>query len=205
MAKKFDYFKCFIDMAEIAHKEATLLKDIVSDYNTETIHDKITNMHNLERDADDHRHELLDKLLHEFLPPFDHEDITALIERLDDVCDCIDDVTMRFYMYDIHSMRNDIGKICEGIIGCTGELLESVKNFENYKRDSKDLLEQINDVNMIEETGDNYYMESTHQLFVENDIKEIIRWKSLYACLEDCYDACEAVTEQMRSIIVKNS
>ncbi len=205
MAKNFDYFKCFKDMAEIANKQAAQLKEIISDYSADTIHDKISYMHALEREADDHRHELLDRLLHEFLPPFDHEDITTLIERLDNVCDSIDDVTMRFYMYDIHSIRPDVATICDGIIKCTSEMLESVKLFENYKKTTKKLIEQINDVNSIEEKGDNYYMESTHQLFVENDINEIIRWKSLYACLEECYDSCEAVTEQLRNIIVKNS
>lgn len=205
MAKKYDYFKCFTNMVEIACKQSTLLKETITDFNSENLQENISVMHNLERNADELRHELLEKLLHEFLPPFEHEDITTLIERLDDVCDTIDDVMMRFYMYDIHNIRSDVAQICQGIIDCTSELLELTKKFENYKKEAKPLFDMINDVNKIEETGDSYYMESTHKLFAENNTSEIIRWKSLYACLEECYDACESVTEAMRNIIVKNS
>lgn len=205
MAKKYDYFNCFTQMSKIAFEQANLLSSTLKEYSQDTIQEKIATMHNLERDADQLRHELLERLLHEFLPPFDHEDITNLIERLDDVCDTIDDVLMRFYMYDIHTVRNDVENICQGIIDCTNELSELVEQFDNYKKEPKPLLKMINDVNKIEEIGDSYYMESTHNLFCCNNVNEIIRWKSLYACLEECYDACESVTETMRNIIVKNS
>ena len=48
-------------------------------------------------------------------------------------------------------------------------------------------------------------MEYSHKLFVENDLNETIKWKSLYATLEACYDACEDATEVIRNIIIKNS
>ncbi|MDO4378513.1 MAG: DUF47 family protein, partial [Erysipelotrichia bacterium] len=168
MAKKYDYFNCFTQMSKIAFEQANLLSATLNEYSQDTIQEKIAIMHNLERDADQLRHELLERLLHEFLPPFDHEDITNLIERLDDVCDTIDDVLMRFYMYDIHTVRSDVENICQGIIDCTNELSELVEQFKNYKKEPKPLLKMINDVNKIEEIGDSYYMESTHKLFCSN-------------------------------------
>lgn len=205
MAKKFDYFVCFSDITKIACKQAELLKETTDNYSIDNIHENIKVMHELERNGDDLRHELYDHLLHEFLPPFEHEDITSLIEKLDDVCDAIDDVLMKFYMYNITSCRDDVKFITQGIIDCTLKLAEITDMLPNYKKDTKKLFDIINEVGIIEEQGDYYYMEYSHNLFAENDINEIIKWKSLYATLEACYDTCEEATEVVRNIIIKNS
>lgn len=205
MAKKFDYFVCFSDITKIACKQAELLKETTDNYSIDNIHENIKVMHELERNGDDLRHELYDHLLHEFLPPFEHEDITSLIEKLDDVCDAIDDVLMKFYMYNITSCRDDVKFITQGIIDCTLKLAEITDMLPTYKKDTKKLFDIINEVGIIEEQGDYYYMEYSHNLFAENDINEIIKWKSLYATLEACYDTCEEATEVVRNIIIKNS
>lgn len=108
-------------------------------------------------------------------------------------------------MYNITTCREDVKDITQGIIDCTLKLAETTNLLPSYKKDTKKLFEIINEVGIIEEQGDYYYMEYSHKLFVENDLNETIKWKSLYATLEACYDACEDATEVIRNIIIKNS
>ena len=62
------------------------------------------------------------------------------------------------------------------------------------------------EVNRIEEEGDSLYQTAISDLFKnEKDVIEVIKWKSLYGCLETCLDSAESVANEIESIIMKMS
>ena len=69
MSKKQDdyYFDNFIKCEEYACKEAYLLKEILTDFQPAEISKRMEEVHEIEREADTHRHEITDKLARHLL------------------------------------------------------------------------------------------------------------------------------------------
>ena len=97
MSKKQDdyYFDNFIKCEEYACKEAYLLKEILTDFQPAEISKRMEEVHEIEREADTHRHEITDKLAKAFITPIEREDIIALSHHIDDVTDKIEEVLNR--------------------------------------------------------------------------------------------------------------
>jgi uncharacterized protein Yka (UPF0111/DUF47 family) len=208
MAKeRFNYFDYFCSIAKIACDEAEFLKRMAENYNPANLLDDIGTMHEMEHRADEKKAEMINVLIREFVPPIDRDDITQLSELLDTVCDCIDDVPLHLYMYNITEIRDDVPAICDGIVHITQELYELTKDLEGF-HDPDHLLEQIAAVNTVEEEGDTLYLNSMHNLYsydLQQQVVQAVGWNDLYSALEDCYDACEDAAALIRQIVIENS
>ena len=110
MSKKQDdyYFDNFIKCAEYACKEAYLLKEILTDFQPAEISKRMEEVHEIEREADTHRHEITDKLAKAFITPIEREDIIALSHHIDDVTDKIEEVLIRVYINNVQEMREEV-------------------------------------------------------------------------------------------------
>ena len=94
MSKKQDafYYNNFISCAEYSCKAVHLLKDILTDFNPGEISVKMDEMHDIEHQADDTKHEMTDKLAKAFITPIEREDIIELSHHIDDVTDKVEEV-----------------------------------------------------------------------------------------------------------------
>ena len=65
MAKISDryYFDCFVKCADYACQAARLLKDVLAHFDTETLPDKLKEMHVIEHNADTCKHEMMTELI----------------------------------------------------------------------------------------------------------------------------------------------
>ena len=100
MAKKQDvyYFNNFVACAEESCHAAHLLKDVLANFNPDDLTGRLDEMHAIETRADGRKHEAMDRLAKEFIPPIEREDIITLSQHLDDLTDKIEDVLLRIYM-----------------------------------------------------------------------------------------------------------
>ena len=102
MAKKQDnfYFSSFVKLVDYSCQAATYLNNLVRNFDgiSESKKDEI---HVIEHSADLERHKVMQKLVREFLPPLDREDILNLIRDIDDVTDAVEDIVIRMYMYNV--------------------------------------------------------------------------------------------------------
>ena len=57
--------------------------------------------------ADGKKHDMLDKLAKEFIPPIEREDIVALSQQIDTMTDKVEDVLMRVYMSNVQEIEPD--------------------------------------------------------------------------------------------------
>ena len=61
--------------------------------------------HEIERSADERRHDLTDKLTKAFITPIEREDIVTLSHHIDEVTDKLEEVLIRIYINNVKTIR----------------------------------------------------------------------------------------------------
>ena len=203
--KDTDYFAYFRKSAEFASSAAAYLDDTLKNFDPATSQARFDEMHKIEHEADANRHEMIEQLAKEFIPPIEREDIVALAHELDNVVDTIDEFVQFMYMYNVGTIREDALAFSALIIRCCDALLAAVTEFRSFRK-SKTLKEMLIKVNTLESEGDVLHAESVRKLFLEDaDAKTTLVWTKLFDALESCLDACEDAVDIIESVVMKNS
>lgn len=207
MAKKQDsfYFDNFVACAEDSCRAAQMLKAALENFKPENLKEQLDTIHEVEHSADAKKHDMLDHLAKEFLPPIEREDIVSLSQNIDNVTDKVEDVMLRVYMNNVQDIEPNALKMTDIIIQCCDALKELLQEFRNFKR-SKSIKQLVIRINDLEEAADKMFMQSVRGLYTESDDPlKIIAWRDIYIYLERCADACEHVADVVESVIMKNS
>lgn len=203
--KDFNYFKAFIDLANGSLKAAELLTTTLHDFDVNKIEEKVKEMHTVEHNADIERHEIMNRLAKEFLPPIEREDIISLADNIDDVVDSIEDVLIGMEMYNVQAVRPEILEFTKVIMDCCKSMNAALKEFEHFKK-SHTLHAAIVEVNHLEEVADQLYINGVRDLYKNcKDPIELMIWTEMYRLLEKCCDKCEEVANDIENIVMKNS
>ncbi|NLM34164.1 MAG: DUF47 domain-containing protein [Clostridiales bacterium] len=203
--KNFNYFKAFIDLSSYSSKAVEILMNTLKNFDRSKIEDNIKEMHHVEHSADIANHELINRLIKEFLPPIEREDIISLSKKIDDVTDAIEDVLIAINMYNIQTIRPEVLKFTEVIMKCCKSIHTALEEFENFKK-SKNLHREIVAINELEEEGDALYVNGVKDLYQNcKDPIELMVWTEIYNRLEKCCDKCEHVADDIENIVMKNS
>ena len=200
----FNYFKAFIDLSDYSLKAANLLVDTLSQFNRQKLDYKIRKMQDIEHAADLAKHSLINKLVKEFLPPIEREDILTLSEKIDDVTDTIESVLLNIGVFNVQSIPKELLKFSKVIFECCKSMRLALIEFENYRK-SKKLDRIIIEINTKKETADRLYMNEMKKLymFTANPIKLMI-WKDLLQSMRKCCIACEDVANTIQIIVMKS-
>lgn len=149
--------------------------------------------------------ETLTLLENSFITPFDREDINLLVRELDHVADGMENVTARFDLYDIDSMRAEAVQMADLTKQACGELKVLFEHFENFKKDPM-VREKMHTVGTIEDEADTVSRNALASIFREhNDAVDVIKWKSLIDTMEATVDSSKAVANVVRSVLMKNA
>lgn len=105
--KDYDYFDFFVKIAENACQASQQLHKSLLSFDRNQISERVAEMHEIEHRADIEKHNMTERLIHEFLPPIEREDIASLAHQLDNVVDSIDDVMLRIDMYNVSTIITD--------------------------------------------------------------------------------------------------
>lgn len=203
--KNENYYNIFVELVGYSCEAAYLLNEILNDFHTDELRDKMIKMHAIEHAGDMGRHQMIKKLAKEFITPIEREDIMALADSIDNVTDTIEDVLMRMYMFNITSIREDALKMTEIVVKCCNALKLALAEFHNFRR-SQNIHALLIEVNYLEEEGDRLFTEATRSLYVEcKDQIEVVAWNQTFHYLEECCDACEDAADIIESVMMKNS
>ncbi len=201
----YDYFDGFIRSAKAAAEAAHYLNDALADFDASQISAHITEMHRIENLADDIKHEMSASLAHEFLPPIELEDISALSQQLDNIVDSVEDVMRQIYMHDVTVIREEEYEFCHLIVCCAMAFEQLMREFADFKK-SKLLMKHIIAINTFESTGDKLHESSLRRLFrEEKNPVEIIIWSTIFEGLEKCLDTFEDTADVVESVVMKNT
>jgi predicted phosphate transport protein (TIGR00153 family) len=207
MKKKhgFNYFEAFVELSKYSLTSAENLHKILANFNPSELSTKVTEMHEIEHNADLSKHVIMNHLVKEFLPPIEREDITTLSQEIDDVTDSVEDVLLFISMFNIKTIRPEILKFTELIADCCKSMYEALVEFQNFKH-SKTLHDKVVEINRLEEVGDGLYFEMMSNLFRSSkDPVELMTWTEILHKLEKCCDNCEDVANVIEQIVMKNS
>ncbi len=207
MAKKRDgyYFTVFVEMVEYCCKAAVALDEVLHNYDPDTVEEKMQELHQIEHSADLAKHDMISKLIKEFITPIEREDIMALAHQIDNVTDAIEDVILRLYMYNIRTILPEALEFSKTITQCCEELKKMMQEFANFRK-SKTIHEHLVRVNYLEEVGDRLYVQAVRTLYTtDHTAMEITGWTEMFERMEKCCDACEDVADVVESVIMKNA
>ncbi len=206
MAKKQNnYFSMMSEQVGYCLVAAENLQKTLSDFQADKLEDMLHYMHNIENEADQKKHEMINKLAHEFITPIEREDIMSLAQEIDDVTDSIEDVLLKIYMFNITDIRPEALAFVEVIVDCCKMLNELMEAFPNFKKSTK-IKEAIIEINRLEETGDKLYEQSVRRLYTTSkDPIEIIAWTDCFSNLERCCDNCEDIADIVEGVVMKNT
>src|SRR5699024_1176480 len=152
-------------------------------FDPEKVKNQLDEIHKVEHSADLKKHAMLDRLVKEFLPPIERNDIVSLSQNIDNVTDEVEEVLLRVYMNNVKEIEPNALKMRDIVSQCCEAMKDLLVEFRNFKksRTLKDLIIRIND---LEEKSDRLFVESIRGLITEpNDLYRIIAWKDIYEYL----------------------
>lgn len=201
----YDYFNYFTDCARLASKLAERLDGSMRCFDPARVSDWVRDMHHIENEADNLKHDMIKRLSREFISPIEREDIVALAEKLDTSIDSVEDVMQSIYIHNVREIRSEATTFAELIVKCSQALLEATKEFKNFKK-SRTVIEHVIEVNTIESDADRLFAQSMRRLFTEDaDTRTLQVWSTIFNKLEACLDAFEDTADIIESIIMKNT
>lgn len=199
------YFENFSACATLAKSAANYLVECLENYDADKIEEMIAKMHTFEHSADMKKHEMNETLAKAFVTPVDREDLDMLSQQLDNVCDTLEEVLQKFYIYNIKTIDPAAIEFAKNLVKSCEMLVQIMDEFENFKK-SKTMRSLIIACNDVEEDCDKLYLATMHNLTRNStDVLTTMSWYKIFDCLEACADACEHVSECVGSIIMKNT
>ena len=203
--EEYNYFNEFVKNSKYIVESAEILKETMQNYSEGILEENITKVHKLENEADKTLHNMRSYLIKDFLPPIDREDIVLIGHRLDDIEDFIDEILINFNILNISKVREDVLEFTEILIECANSVKDALENFENFKK-ADVVKEKTIAINVLEEKADRMYEKAMKNLYKEEkDPVEIIKWTTIYNCMENTTDACEKIADCLEDVVMKNS
>ena len=202
------FYQLFEKQSDKLSDASDLLKQAIA--NPGNLDSIAAKLKDLEKDADNIGHELMENLRKNFITPLEGEDIDLLRQNLDDAIDFIERAVNRMVIYKIQQpFPKEIGDYSEVIDSAAKEIYDGIREIRNVKKYNESLHKRCYRLNQLENVGDEINrralggLMSTPQVSCDKLI-EIIKFKEIYETLENAIDSCENVGNMFESILIKN-
>ncbi|MDA0182666.1 DUF47 family protein [Solirubrobacter phytolaccae] len=198
-SKEREFFDLFEEAARNSVRAAELLVTILEEWpdNATAARDMVI----CEQEGDRITHDIIQRLNHTFVTPFDREDIIALASALDDIVDFIEEVADFLGLYRIEAPMEQAERMAAVLRDATRQISEAMPRL----RTLKDIHHYTVEVNRLENEGDRIFREGVASLFEHGiDPLMVIRWKDIFERLEEAIDATERAVNTLEGIIIKN-
>ncbi len=195
------FYDLFEDLARRVVTSSELMCDLLTHF--ENVERKTARIKEVEHEADNVTHDLYRMLNQTFVTPLDREDIAALAQRMDDVVDFVEAAATAIHIYGVTLPTAparglaDLARMqclqLQKAIGCLRE-----------KRLGA-IPEYVKEINRLENEADTLFLSAMGELFQgEMSSIDIIKWRDIYAMLEDSTDSCEDVAHVLEAIVLKH-
>jgi len=159
----------------------------------------------VERAADKVTHETIALLHKTFITPFDRDQIHQLITTMDDILDLIQDVAESVALYDLRRATPEAKQLAEINQMCCERVKTAVGLLTNVKHPEA-ILKCCEEIDRLESDADRVLRAAMSKLFRdENDVKQLIKLRTIYELLETISDRCEDVANIIEGIVIENS
>jgi predicted phosphate transport protein (TIGR00153 family) len=194
------FFDLFLDDAANVLAAARLLEEFFRNYGER---ERIAvELRELEHRGDLISHDIGQRLNETFITPFDREDIHALIGRLDDILDLIEEVADTCVLYGVERPTELAMQQTRIIVLQCEQLEEALRKLRQFRGVEEHWIE----IHRLENEGDRIGRQAVADLFTDRrEPLDVIKWKDVYALLEDAIDAVEDVANVIEQIVMKHA
>ena len=189
--------------ADLILEGAETLLDLAKNF--DDVAAKRDKMKDIEHRGDDVVHEIAEALNRTFVTPIDHDDMSKLASRMDDILDYMEAASHRMWAYEIKRIPPDMVKLVEVIVSSAKEVTHAVKDLKNFKKKDNEIVMHCIEINRLENVGDEITHQAIAALFKDTEVLEIIKLKEIYEHLEMATDKCEDAADVIKDIYIKNS
>ena len=194
------FFDLFVEDASNVLTGARILQEFFASWDQRER--LASQLRDIERHGDGLSHDIGQRLEHTFVTPFDREDIHQLISRLDDILDFIEEVADTCLLYKIDAPTPAAVEQADVIVRQCEELVRALEKLKGFKNVSPHWIE----IHRLENEGDRISRKAMADLFTDgHDPVHVIKWKDLYALLEDTIDSVEDAANVVERIVVKHA
>lgn len=204
MEKRTNFYDILIDLSKYTVRASDMLRRTLSEFEYEDMKYLVVEIHEIENDADQVYHKIQRSLERQYILPLKREDIMELGHAIDQVVDCVEDIMMAFYMYDIKSIRPTTPTFIDIIVDSCNSIVLLMKNFKTAKK-YEELEDLVKHIRGLEDRADKIYIESNKEIFTNLDPKEMLKHEEITLRLESCVDACKKVADTVSNVFLKNT
>ena len=155
-----------------------------------------------EHDGDKITHDIVQRLNHTFVTPFDREDIYGLATQLDDVVDHTEEAADFLGLYQIEAPMQQAIDMATVLVACCEQLELALKGLRGFKGLEPHWIE----IHRLENEADRISRDAVASLFANGiDPMVVIRWKDIFAVLERAVDATETAAHIIEGVVIKNA
>jgi predicted phosphate transport protein (TIGR00153 family) len=155
-----------------------------------------------EQEGDRITHDIIQRLNSTFVTPIDREDIYGLATRMDDIVDYTEEAADFLALYKIEAPMAQAQALTGVLVQACEQLAEGLEHLPDFK----DLDKYWIEIHRLENEGDRISRDAVASLFSNGiDPMVVIRWKDMFAVLENAIDATETVAQIIEGIVIKNS
>jgi hypothetical protein len=198
--KFFDLLKEYMLMID---KCVDLYHDLIHDFRD--VKAKADRLSELEMECDREAHKIIGELHTSFITPFDREDIFVIVKTMDDIVDNIEMTASWFVIFDTQQLKSGAIEMADLLKETISELCRLFAALPEFKKNRKLLYENIIEINRLENESDEVYRRSLYHLFRdEQSPVEIVKWKQLFALMEDSVDVCESIAQLTEGVVMKH-
>ena len=132
----------------------------------------------------------------------DQRDAYELARALDDVVDYAEETADSLELYGVEAPMEQAQELAAVLAGASGAVADALMRL----RADEDVSTQLIDIHRLENEGDRISREAIASLFKSGtDPMVVIRWKDMFAVLENAIDATETAAQILEGIVIKNS
>jgi predicted phosphate transport protein (TIGR00153 family) len=155
-----------------------------------------------EQEGDRITHDIVRRLNTTFVTPIDREDIYGLATQMDDIVDFTEEAADFLALYKIEAPMAQAQALTKVLVQSCEQLAAGLEHLPDFKGLDKYWIE----IHRLENDGDRISRDAVASLFSNGiDPMVVIRWKDMFAVLENAIDATETAAQIIEGIVIKNS
>ncbi|HWT90629.1 MAG TPA: DUF47 family protein [Solirubrobacterales bacterium] len=155
-----------------------------------------------EQEGDKITHDIVQRLNSTFVTPIDREDIYGLATQMDDIVDFTEEAADFLGLYKIEAPMEQAQALTKVLVAACEQLAMGLEQLPQFK----DLDKYWIEIHRLENDGDRISRDAVASLFSNGiDPMMVIRWKDMFAVLEEAIDATETAAQIIEGIVIKNS
>jgi uncharacterized protein len=194
------YFDLFIEAGQNTLRAARQLDEMMGSWPDSR--DLGREILKAEQEGDRITHDIIQRLNKTFVTPIDREDIYALATQMDDIVDFTEEAADFLGLYGIEAPMEQAQALTKVLVAACEQLAQGLEHLRDFKGLEKYWIE----IHRLENDGDRISRDAVASLFSNGiDPMVVIRWKDIFAVLENAIDATETAAQIIEGIVIKNS